>query len=81
LFIVDTAHRAAPPAPAPLQLRQRPISIAGQTARPAREPDEVHIHIGRIEVIAAAPSPPIGPPVKPARKSPSLDEYLNRGRR
>jgi hypothetical protein len=43
------------------------------------KPDEVHIHIGRIEVTAA---PPAAPPAirKPVRKSPTLDEYLRRSR-
>jgi hypothetical protein len=47
-----------------------------------REPDEVHIHIGRIEVTAAPPAPrTVAAP--PARKAMSLDEYLarNGGRR
>lgn len=43
---------------------------------PAREPDEIQIHIGRIEVTAvqqaARPAP------TPARKAMSLDEYLSR---
>ena len=42
--------------------------------------DTVEIHIGRIEVAAvtAAPLRPMAPPSP--RKSPSLDEYLKRGR-
>jgi hypothetical protein len=42
------------------------------------EPDEIQIHIGRIEVVAVppAPTPPISP--KPQRRTPSLDEYLRR---
>jgi len=43
-----------------------------------REPDEVNIHIGRIEVTAAQP-PPLRPAAPKAhRKAPSLDEYLRR---
>ena len=43
-----------------------------------REPDEIHIHIGRIDVAAVAPSTPRAPAPQP-RKSLSLDEYLRRG--
>lgn len=45
----------------------------------AAKPDEVHIHIGRIEVTAV---PPPAPPAirRPVRKSPTLDEYLRRSR-
>jgi len=48
--------------------------------RPVRaQPDEVQIHIGRIEVTAV---PPAAPPAirKATRKSLSLSEYLSRGR-
>jgi hypothetical protein len=53
--------------------------ISSRAAGPAREPDEIQIHIGRIEVTAASenvarPSPPA------ARKSINLEEYLKRGR-
>lgn len=53
------------------------IAPVGRSARP--EPDEIVIHIGRVEVIAVPPAP--APPVatKPQRWTPSLDEYL-RGR-
>ena len=44
-----------------------------------REPDEIHIHIGRIDVAAVSPSTPRAPAPQP-RKSLSLDEYLRRGR-
>lgn len=42
-----------------------------------REPDEILIHIGRIEVTAAPPAPPRAA-AKPARKSLTLDDYLKR---
>jgi len=50
---------------------------AGRSARPVREPDEIQIHIGRIEVTA------VQPPAAPrAPKAPdnglSLDAYLQR---
>jgi hypothetical protein len=43
-----------------------------------REPDEIQIHIGRIEVIAAAPAPARPAQPQPRRGSFSLDEYLRR---
>ncbi|HWF08938.1 MAG TPA: hypothetical protein VG297_10775 [Bryobacteraceae bacterium] len=46
-----------------------------------RESGDVEIHIGRIEVIASRPAPVAQPRKQDARKSPSLDEYLKRGRR
>jgi hypothetical protein len=48
-------------------------------AQPAREPDSIEIHIGRIEVLAAQPQPAQRPPAQPARKSLDLGEYLRRG--
>lgn len=42
-----------------------------------REPDEIQIHIGRIE-ISAVPQAPAITVVKAARKSSSLEEYLQR---
>lgn len=42
-----------------------------------REPEEIQIHIGRIEVTAAPPAA-ARPAAVPNRKSPSLDEYLKR---
>ena len=42
------------------------------------EPDEIQIHIGRIEVTAVPPAPPRAA-FKPVRKGMSLDDYL-RGR-
>ncbi|HEY2471697.1 MAG TPA: hypothetical protein VGI45_28180 [Terracidiphilus sp.] len=49
-----------------------------QSALPAQEPlNEVHIHIGRVEVAALAP-PALRVPVQERRKSMSLDEYLRK---
>ena len=42
---------------------------------PHREPDEIHIHIGRIEVTAVPPAQ-ARLVDRPARKTPSLEEYL-----
>jgi hypothetical protein len=44
-----------------------------------REPDEIQIHIGRIEVTAVPQAEP-RPAAVPASKSINLDEYLRRGR-
>jgi hypothetical protein len=43
----------------------------------AREAEEINIHIGRIEVTAAAPAPARAA-AAPPRKSPSLDDFLKR---
>jgi hypothetical protein len=76
----QTLLAAVPSAPLrPAAVRSAP-ERAQRGAR--REPDEVHIHIGRIEVTAAPPAPrPVAAPA--ARKAMSLDEYLarNGGRR
>jgi len=50
----------------------------GRAPAAPRGPDEINIHIGRIEV-TAAPPPPLRPAAPKAhRKAPSLDEYLRR---
>jgi hypothetical protein len=54
--------------------------VARAPRQPEREPDEIEIHIGRIEVTAVAQAAP-RPAAAPARKSISLDEYLKRGER
>jgi hypothetical protein len=68
--------RESPPNPAAVR------TSASETARrfqPAqREPDEIHIHIGRIEVAAIAQPAP-RPAAAAARRSLNLDEYLRRG--
>lgn len=46
-------------------------------ARPSAQPDEIQIHIGRIEVTAVQQTSP-QPTTRPARKALSLDEYLKR---
>ncbi len=50
-------------------------------ALPGNEGDEIHIHIGRIEVAALSPSPARPAPAAAPRKSLNLDEYLRRGNR
>lgn len=51
-----------------------------RSATPSRQPDEIQIHIGRIEVTAVQQAP-VPPAVKPTRKGLSLDEYLQRANR
>jgi hypothetical protein len=48
-----------------------------QDRRAEREPDQIEIHIGRIEV-SAVPQSPAAPATKVARKAESLSEYLAR---
>jgi hypothetical protein len=57
-------------------------NFPGRSPQPMREPDEIEIHIGRIEV-TAVPQPVARPLAPPARKSVNLEEYLKRrkGRR
>jgi len=67
---------------------QPPVANVARTAKAEaarravptqREADEIHIHIGRIEVAASAsPAPQVVRPAT-ARKALSLDEYLKRG--
>ena len=58
--------------------REEGRNLSRRLGPPQREPDEIQIHIGRIEVTAMTPAP-ARPAPRPARKSPSLDEYLKRG--
>jgi hypothetical protein len=53
-------------------------SPSPQAAEPAPEPDEIHVHIGRIEVAA----PPVAPPraARPRRQPRiTLNDYLGLG--
>ena len=43
-----------------------------------READDIQIHIGRIEVLAIPPAPPVARPAKSPHKASSLDDYLKR---
>jgi hypothetical protein len=51
---------------------------ARRAAQPSREPDEIHIHIGRVEVAAISQPAARPAPASQQRKSMSLDEYLRR---
>ncbi len=73
-------HRPAAPSASVRNAKpdRRPASVS-----PEREADEIHIHIGRIEVAAISQPAPRPPTTATAHKSPSLEEYLQRsdGRR
>jgi hypothetical protein len=64
--------------PAPAAARNRNLGRPMPAEFTGREPDQIQIHIGRIEVTAAPPSPAPRPAAAPARKSVNLDEYLKR---
>jgi hypothetical protein len=51
--------------------------VSGPAAPPSREPDEIRIHIGRIEVTAMLP-PPVRSDPKPVNPSLNLNDYLKR---
>jgi hypothetical protein len=58
---------------------ERKENIRSQNRLAAKqEPDEIHIHIGRIEVVAVPPATVAPGSPKPKRETPSLDEYLQR---
>lgn len=50
-------------------------------ASPGSDGDEIHIHIGRVEVAAVSPPPARPAPAAASRKSLNLEEYLRRGNR
>ncbi len=52
--------------------------FASRQTASARQSDTIQIHIGRVEVTAVQPAPI--PMSKPKRQTPSLDDYLKRGR-
>jgi hypothetical protein len=78
--------RPAPPsgpvAPASIRVAQEGGRRDDATRAPAREPDAVSVHIGRIEVraIVAAPEHTVPTPARPDPVRPlSLERYLSRG--
>jgi hypothetical protein len=84
---LQPARRADNPV-RPLTNANRTGDVAARSAEPRhvprdrhanrveRQPDDIQIHIGRIEVVAVAPPPPRVP--KAPDRSLSLDEYLSR---
>jgi hypothetical protein len=79
------ASQLSPPRLQPLDLLSNPPAVrtsgseAARRSQPAQhQADEIHIHIGRIEVAAIAQSAP-RPAAAAARRSLNLDEYLKRG--
>jgi hypothetical protein len=69
----QTSPLAKPPAAA---AQQHAMHNESQRST-EREPDEIQIHIGRIEVLAVPQTQTTVIPKKP-RKTPSLDDYLRR---
>jgi len=59
--------------------KKDPIAVPRRAAASRSEPDEIQIHIGRIEVTAVPQAVPRPAPAPPS-KSINLDEYLKRGR-
>jgi hypothetical protein len=75
---VGSGRRAAlEPPSSPVALGGRTKQRADTAHRAEREPDEIQIHIGRIEV-SAVPQAPAAAPSKVSRKAVGLDEYLRR---
>jgi hypothetical protein len=72
--------RGPPERRAGLPVTSRPATRAAMRAEPPREPDEIQIHIGRIEV-TAIPPPAAPRAVKTPRHGLNLDAYLKRGER
>jgi hypothetical protein len=68
--------------PAPTFASDRNERMSSPTRPVTRtEPDEIQIHIGRIEVVAVLPAPVAPAASKPKRGAPALDEYLRRSNR
>lgn len=76
--LMQIAPRTEEKSANPFRARVRdaePRHSSRREAKPDREPDEIQIHIGRIEVLAVPPAP-VSAPSKPAGKSPNLGDYL-----
>jgi hypothetical protein len=67
-IVVESRRHSAPSVDRPHEWRGGHVD---------RRPDDIQIHIGRIEVTAV--TPPAPRPSKIPDRTPSLDEYLNRG--
>jgi hypothetical protein len=78
LASVTSANEPAPSRvarPPAVAARRAPRLIQGERSA-ASEPNEVQIHIGRIEVTAIAQAPARAPVAAPRRSGMSLDDYL-----
>ena len=82
-LVAEFVQRDATPrsAAAPMAASRNDLSRRQSFAEPARKPDSIEIHIGRIEVLATQPQQVQRPLAQPARKSLDLGEYLRRGGR
>jgi hypothetical protein len=67
-------ERISTPFPTKAPRRER-SDFSGRAVALERQPDEIQIHIGRIEVVAVPPVPVRAAP-KPPNKSPNLSDYL-----
>lgn len=80
-LIEPSFQRQTPPAILPETFREARNTDRRDSPRPQalpqHEPDEIRIHIGRIEVVAAVPAPVHAAP-RPVRPSPDLGDYLKR---
>jgi hypothetical protein len=79
-FLGDPSARQAESIAPPTQARRPAIGgrapIAPVEASAPGHPDEIHIHIGRIEVTAAPAPAPVRIPSRPVRQTQSLSDYL-----
>ena len=69
-----TEERAAKPFTAGDRKATR-RDFSRREATPERQPDEIRIHIGRVEVVAV-PTAPVRAETRPSNKSPNLSDYL-----
>jgi hypothetical protein len=75
----NQACRNLAPIPLGTQIgRKREAYVSDRLEASRKGPDEIQIHIGRIEVTAVPPAPVAAPSPKPRHLAPSLDEYLQR---
>ena len=64
--------------PVRIDIGQERKAHNNQQRPPQKEPDEIQIHIGRIEVTAVQAPPVVSPPSRQRDPGPSLEEYLQR---
>jgi hypothetical protein len=84
-LVATPSHESLPQprtfTPASTPVRERLQRTVQLTPPATPQPDEIEIHIGRIEVAAVLPQPAPRLPARPVRKSLDLSEYLKRDRR